>query len=168
MTAKQEELVNSFLSGLDEQARPVYDEIIRCLSALGYSPKKEKSNLSFKHSLHNKQMAKISGGGNRPAFALRFSACRGYSQRFADIVKAYIVKYPTRAARCTSGNCNYCEGAAETHVYTAMFADSETRTHCGAYALAIPNLQPEDVGEIKMLIQQEHVYLLKHEAGLAI
>lgn len=143
MTVKQEELINSFLSKLDEQT------------------------LSFKHSLHNKQIAKMSSRDNLPVFALRFSACRGYSLRFEDIVKAFIVKYPTRSLRCTSDSCNYCGGAAETHVYTAIFSNSETRTHCGAYALEIPDLQPNDIGEIKKLIQQEHAYLLEHEAGIA-
>ncbi|MGL6201581.1 MAG: hypothetical protein ACRC3H_21910 [Lachnospiraceae bacterium] len=165
MTLKQEELANSFLSKLDEQTKPLYYEIISHLSSLGYNPKKEKNNLSFKHTLHNKQMAKMSSRNNLPVFALRFSACRGYSQRFDDIVKAFIVKYPTRSSRCTSDSCNYCGGAAETHVYTAIFSSSETRTHCGAYALEIPDLRPNDIGEIKKLIQQEHAYLLEHEAG---
>lgn len=167
MTVKQEELVSSFLSKLDEQTKPLYYEIISHLSSLGYYPKKEKSSLSFKHSLHNKQMAKMLSRDNLPVFALRFSACRGYSQRFEDIVKAFIDKYPTRSSRCTSDGCNYCGGAAETHVYTAVFSNGETRTHCGAYALEIPGLQSDDIVEIKKLIQQEHAYLLEHEAGIA-
>ena len=167
MTAKQEELVNSFLSKLDEQTRPVYCEIISHLSSLGYHPKKEKSNLSFKHSLHNKQIAKMLSRGNLPVFALRFSACRGYSQRFEEIVKAFIVQYPARSSRCTGAGCNYCGGGAETHVYTAVFSNGDTRSHCGAYALEIPNLRPDDIDEIKKLIEQEHAYLLAHEAGIA-
>lgn len=165
MTAKQKELVSSFLSKLDNQTKPLYHDIISHLVSLGYSPKKEKGNLSFKHTQHNKQMANISLNGSLSVFALRFSACRGYSQRFEGIVKAFMVKYPTRASRCTGGDCNYCQGAAETHVYTATFDDSKTRTHCGAYALEIPNLRPDDIGEIKNLMQQEHAYLLEHETG---
>ena len=124
MTMKQEELVNSFLSKLDEQTKPLYYEIISHLSSLGYNPRKEKSSLSFKHSLHNKQMAKMSSKDNLPVFALRFSACRGYSQRFEDIVKAFIVKYPTRSSRCTTDGCNYCGGAAETHVLSLSLLQS--------------------------------------------
>lgn len=167
MTVKQEKLVNSFLSDIDEQIKPLYYEIISYLSSLGYNPKKEKSSLSFKHTLHNKQIAKISSRDNLPVFALRFSACRDYSQRFEDIVKAYIVKYPTRSSRCTGDGCNYCGGTAETHVYTAVFSNCEIRTHCGSYALEIPDLRPDDIGEIKQLIQQEHTYLLENEAGIA-
>lgn len=166
MTVKQEELVNAFLATLDDQTRLVYSAIISHLTSLGYSPKKEKGNLSFKHSLHNKQMAKMSIRKNLPVFSLRFSACRGYSQRFEDIVKAFIVKYPTRSSRCTGDGCSYCAGAAETHVYTAAFSDDDIRTHCGAYALEIPDPRPNDIEEIKSLIQQEHIYLLEHEAGM--
>lgn len=167
MTVKQEGLVNSFLSQLDEQTKSLYCEIISHLSSLGYNPKKEKSNLSFKHSLHNKQIAKMSCRSNLPVLSLRFSACRGYSQRLEDIVNTFITKYPTRSSRCTRDDCNYCGGAAETHIYTAVFSGGETRTHCGAYALEIPDLQPNDIGEIKKLIHQEHAYLLENEAGVA-
>ena len=107
-TKKQEELVNSFLSALGDEIRPLYQDIIMHLSELGYNPQKEKSNISFKHDLHNKQMAKMGIKKNKellPFFALRFSACGGYLQRFTDIVSAAIVKYPSRAARCTSNCC---------------------------------------------------------------
>jgi hypothetical protein len=168
-TQKQDELVNSFLSELDDEIKSLYHEIIMYLSELGYNPKKEKSNISFKHDLHNKQMAKMSLRRNKehlPVFALRFSACRGYSQRFADIVSAAIVKYPTRAARCTSAGCNFCGGEAITHVYTYAFPGGESKSHCGAYALEIPDITADDIGEIKKLIKEEHEYLLKHEAGV--
>lgn len=166
MTAKQEKLVDSFLSQLDEQTKPLYSEIICQLTSLGYNPKKERSNLSFKHSLHNKQMAKMSIRKDYPLFALRFSACQGYSQRFEDVVKAFMIKYPSRTSRCTSGDCDYCGGPAETHVYKAVASNGEIKTHCGAFALEIPNLLPSDIEEIKELIQQEHTYLLEHEAGI--
>lgn len=166
MTKKQEELVKLFLSQLDEQNKSIYCELISCLVSLGYNPKKEKSNLSFKHSLHNKQMAKMSIRDTLPVFALRFSACRGYSRRFEEIVKAFIMKYPARVSRCTSDGCGYCGGEAETHVYTALFLGGETRMHCGAYALEVPDLRSDDIEEIKKMIQQEHAYLLAHEAGV--
>ena len=167
-TKKQEELANAFLTEIEEDARPLYREIILYLSQLGYNPKKEKSSISFKHDLHNKQLAKMgfkSGKTKTPFFALRYSACRGYSQRFADIVGAAIVKYPTRAARCTEGVCNFCAGAPQSHVYTYTFPDGETKEHCGAYALDIPHIRPEDIGEIKTLIREEHEYLMEHQVG---
>ena len=170
-TKKQEELVNSYLSQLNEALRPVYYEIILYLSELGYNPKKEKSSITFKHDLHNKQMAKIGFRRNKehtPFLALRFSACRGYSKRFDDIVRAAVLKYPTRAARCTHGGCDFCQGEPQTHAYTCTFPDGEIRYQCGANAMEIPDITAADVEEIKKLIKEEHRYLMKHEAGVEV
>ena len=176
-TKIQEELVNSFLSALGDEVRPLYAELMSELDELGYHPKKENSNISFKHDLHNKQIAKMgvkvnkqrgSKRGSTPFFSLRFSACRGYSKRFADVIGAYMTKYPTRASRCTSEECNYCAGEADTHVYTYTFEGDESKTHCGAYAIEIPNLTADDMTEIKKLIKEEHDYLMKYEADIAV
>ncbi len=172
-TKKQEELIQSYLAQIGDDTKPLYQDLIQFLYELGYHPKKEGSSISFKHDLHNKQMAKMGAKiskktGSSPFFSLRFSACRGYSQRITDIVSAYMNKYPARAARCTSDGCNYCSGASDTHVYTHTFPNGEFKSHCGAYAVEIPDITVDDMAEIKRLIQEEHEYLLKHEAGIAI
>ncbi|MHB1153480.1 MAG: hypothetical protein ACYCWE_15510 [Eubacteriales bacterium] len=169
-TKRQEELVNNFLSALDDEIRPYYQDLILYLSELGYHPQKERSAILFKHDLHNKQMAKMSLKKNKmqtPYFALRFSACRGYSKKFTDIVSAAVINYPARAARCINNGCSFCRGEAASHVYTSTFSDGEIKTHCGAYVLEIPDITPVDIGEIKNLIKEEHTYLLKHEAGIS-
>lgn len=169
-TKRQEELVNLFLSILANEIKPLYQQIIVCLSELGYNPQKEKSNITFKHDLHNKQIAKMGVRNDKersPFFALRFSACRGYSQRFGDIVSAAIVKYPSKIPSCTNNGCNYCSGEPDTHVYKYMFPNGESKSHCGAYALEIPNITADDIEELNRLIKEEHEYLLKHEAGIS-
>ena len=167
-TKKQEELLNSFLSTLGDELGGVYREIADYLSELGYNPRKEHSSLSFKHTKHNKQIAKMGTRNDKirsPFFALRFSACRGYSERFADVVRENIVKYPKKSANCIVDTCGWCAGKPGTHVYTYKFPDGETRSHCGAYALEIPFVARGDVDEIKKLINEEHEYLLKNEVG---
>ena len=47
-TKKQKELVASFLVMLGDDDQSLYREIILYLSELGYHPKKERSQLSFK------------------------------------------------------------------------------------------------------------------------
>jgi len=169
-TKKQEELVHTYLAQFGDENKPLYQDIIAFLSALGYHPRKEKSSLSFKHNLHNKQLVKMGtrvskGKDASPSFSLRFSACRGYSQRFIDIVGAYMTKYPTRSALCPSNKCHFCAGEADTHVYTHEFPDGERKAHCGAYAIEIPNITADDLEEIKQLLKKEHEYLEKHEVG---
>lgn len=170
-TKKQEELVDSFLALLGNEIKTLYQDIIMYLSELGYHPQKERSYILFKHDLHNKQMAKMGIKKNKelsPFFALRFSACREYSQRFKDIVNVAVVKYPAREARCLNNSCDFCRGEAITHVYTYTFPDGENKSHCGAYVLEIPDIAVDDIGEIKKLIKEEHEYLLKHEADISI
>jgi hypothetical protein len=165
-TKKQEEIVTSFLSMLDDETRPLYQDVMKYLFELGYHPSKAKSNISFQHDLHNKQIAKIGFKKHSPFFALRFSACREYSRKFHDIVTEYMMRYPTRAARCVHNGCHFCRGGANTHVYTSILPNGEIKTHCGAYAIEIPNMLPDDMEEMKKLIREEHEYLLKHEAGI--
>ena len=167
-TKKQEEMINTFLSPLSDELRPLYQDIIMYLSGLGYNPYKQRANIVFKHDLHNKQMAKIgihTSKDKAPFFALRFSACTGYSKRFEDIVADHIEKCPARAARCPDDGCGFCKGNAMSHVYTHTFPGGETKTNCGAYALEIPDIKKDDIIEIKELINQEHEYLMEHEAG---
>ena len=98
-TKKQQELIVSFLDTLDNELGSLYQEIVTCLSELGYYPRKQRSYIVFKHDLHNKEMAKMGTAWTKdasPYFALRFSACTGYSQRFANVVKDYIVKNPNK------------------------------------------------------------------------
>ena len=166
---KQEILINQYLANVDDDRKPVYLKIFDCLDELGYSPKKDKSNLSFKHSLHNKQIAKAGINESKKKgvtafFSLRFSACRGYSKRFADIVDAYMSKYPTREAMCVTGKCTYCRGEPSSHVYVSSLPGCAAKTHCGAYAVEIPGLCAGDLDEIIKMIKEEHAYLMEHEA----
>lgn len=165
-TKKQKELVNSFLLMLPDDEKGLYQQIIVYLTILGYNPKKERTHISFKHSLHNKQIAKIgikNDGTLASFFALRYSACKEYSKRFEKVISDSIDKFPNRVAACITKNCDYCAGELNTHVYTYVFDNEEKKFHCGAYALEVPNLTDNDLVEIKKLIKEEHNYLLKHE-----
>ena len=169
-TKRQAELVDAFLANLGGDAAPVYSALIDALGVHGYHPNKAGANLTFKHDAHNKQMAKMgirTGKAPHPFFSLRFSACRDYSDRFGDIVRATIDKYPAKYARCPDGGCSYCAGEPETHIYSYEALDGQRRTQCGAYAMEIPNVTMSDVDEIKRLIGEEHGYLMTYEAGRA-
>lgn len=171
VTKKQEELVNLFLSMLGDENRSIFNDIIMYLSELGYNPHMQRSYIVFKHKLHNKQMAKMGFKRNKedsPYFELRFSACEGYSQRFEDIVGAHVVKKSFREAQCIYNRCNYCAGNPFSHVYTYTLPDGEKKYQCGATALEIPDITTDDVEEIKKLIKEEHIYLMKYQAGIII
>ena len=120
-TKKQQELIETYLSQLENKDQTIYRELIVYLSELGYNPKKEGLRISFKHDLHSKQIAKIGisrGKQPRPIFMLRFSACQDYSKRFKDIVNTAVSKDTFNESRCIynlslihiwSGNSSICD-----------------------------------------------------------
>ena len=168
-TKKQQELIELYLSQLDGEKQTIYRELIVYLSELGYNPKKEGLRISFKHDMHRKQIAKIGmtrGKQPKPIFMLRFSACRNYSKRFKDIVNEAVSKDNFNESRCVNKNCDWCAGDAKSHVYIGELPDGTLKFHCGASALEIPDVKSEDILEIKTLIKEEHIYLMKNEAGI--
>ena len=168
-TKKHEELVSSYLNALDVETALLCREIAHYLSGFGYNPVKLKSCITYKHKSHNKQIVKMGNG----FISLRFSACRGYTQRFSDIVSAAIDKVspsnpannPYQVARCIMGDCNACGGKADTHVYSHIYPDGETKYMCGCYAMRIPDMTMDDIPEIKRLIKEEHEYLMENEVN---
>jgi hypothetical protein len=170
-TKKQEELVNTFLSDNMNEQTHLYREIAVYLSEIGYNPKKQRSSIVFNHDKHNKQIAKfgiVRTKDKSPYFALRFAACKGYSGRFAELVSAVMEKEECQTANCIAGKCDYCQGEPVSHVYVHTNAAGETITRCGASPITITDLTEGDIDEIKKLIWEQHVYLMKHEAGIEV
>ncbi|MCL2064152.1 MAG: hypothetical protein FWG98_07250 [Candidatus Cloacimonetes bacterium] len=164
-TPKQKELINTFISQLSNDAKQIYEPVVEHLLKLGYVPKKVRENIAFTHPVLNKYMVKMGikkGKHPVPFLALRFSACRDYSQRFADIVKSPISKYPHKIPGCLENKCSWCLGEPESHIYSYTFPDSETKYHCGAYVPEIPNISLDDVPEILKLITEQDKYFQKY------
>jgi len=167
-TAKQRELIDAYLGGLQAGLAEQYRQIALCLADLGYYPRKQRSYIVFRHDLHNREMAKMGMAWTKdhtPYFSLRFSACKGYSERFAEIIRDYILKNPGRLfPHCQDDKCVFRQDGDRTPYYEYAFPSGETQSFCGAKALVIPDIRAEDLDEIKALIRQEHAYLVKHEA----
>ena len=176
MTKKQEDLLNAFLAGLALEDEAIYRDIAMYLSELGYKPNKQGTRITFLHPKHTKQIAKMGMSKGKaphvkppwPVFKLRFSACKEYSQRFADAISAVVAGYPNSYARCIDGDCGYCAGEPATHVYTCTGPDGQVKTCCGAVALHIPDITARDLDEIKRLLREEHSYLMKYQAGIEV
>ena len=170
-TKKQEELVSKFLMDNKNDQTHLYREIAVYLSEIGYNPKKQRSSIVFNHDAHNKQIAKfgiVRTKDKSPYFALRFAACKGYSERFTNLVNAVMEKDENKTAGCVAGKCDYCRGEPYTHVYIYTNASGETITRCGASPITIPDLSERDLDDIKRFIWEQHVYLMKHEAGVEV
>lgn len=168
-TKGQIEIIETHLSSLSPELSGIYRELIQYLSDLGYGPKRQRSAIVFNCPWHGKQIAKT--GFDRkgePFFALRFSACREYSPRFEKIVGDWVAGPKYRAAPCTQDACGFCKGKPEEHTYGYTMPDGEVRRHCGSIALAIPGLNRSDLPEVKRLMEEEHRFLMEHEAALSV
>ena len=165
-TERQRALIEEFLSKLPPELSEVYRELILHLSKLGYDPKKQRAAIVFNCARHNKQLVKT-GFDRRgePFFALRFSACKGYSQRFSDIVRDAVCGENYKEPNCVSKGEDFCKGPIDQRLYTYELPTGEKRRHCGAKALAIPGLSKEDIPEIERLMEEEDRFLQKYEAG---
>lgn len=164
-TKRQQELIDGYLSGLTPELGAVYRELIGHLSELGYEPKKQRAAIVFNCPQHNKQIAKL--GFDRkgaPFFALRFSACRGYSERFGEIVRNAVSGKNYQEPGCMRSGEDFCKGPIDQRLYTYELPGGEKRYYCGAKALAIPGLTAEDVPEAERLMDEEHRFLMEHEA----
>lgn len=170
-TKKQQELIDSFVDTLEHELGLLYREVAMYLSTLGYHPRKQRSYIVFKHDLHNKEMAKMGMTWTKdeiPYCALRFSACKEYSQRFADVIRDYIEKNPNRLfPHCENGRCVFRTDGDRSPYYEVRFPDGETKCCCGTKALVISNGNLAAIDEIKALIEEEHDYLMRHEANLS-
>lgn len=165
---KKSNIAETFLSMLSADERLIYEPIIAHLLELGYRPQKQSVRgyvVSFKHTLHDRQIAKIGIRGKKPAvfFALRFSACAGYSQRFVDVVRDIVLASDQYVVRCDT--CRLCKG--DRHMYTYELPNGEIASRCGAYAYEIPGVTLEDVDEIKRLIKEQHEYFMAYAVSAA-
>ena len=171
MTKKQEDLLNSFLAGLGVEDEPVYREIAMYLSGLGYEPRRVRSYIAFVHKSRGQQIAKMGYAWTKdhaPYFALKFSACEGYSRRFADAVGDYIAKNPTNLfPHCEDERCIYREDGERAPFYEIVTLEGETQACCGLKKITIPHLAAGDVEELKRIIREEHAYLIGNEAEAA-
>lgn len=154
--------VDAFLSMLSGSDLVIYKQIIEFINEYGYIPQHKKAKglvISFSNLEHNRVIANmgVREGNTEPFFGLRFSSCKDYSQKFADVIRDRILSSNNRLAKCSQ--CKFCKGDKFTYTYT--FPDGENKAACGAFILEIPNTTADDIAEIKRLLEEQHKYFMK-------
>ena len=156
--------VDTFLSMLDDSELNIYKQIINLFYEYGYVPQhKSKTKgliISFSNLEHNRAIANmgVREGSAKPFFGLRFSSCKDYPQKFADIVRDRILSSNNRLAKCSE--CRFCKG--DKFTYTYKFPDGKIKVACGAFILEIPDITADDIAEIKKLFQEQHKHFMEH------
>ena len=158
--------VETFLSMLNDSDLIIYRQLIEFLYEHGYIPQHKSRTkglvISFSNLEHNRVIANmgVREGSAEPFFGLRFSSCRDYSQKFADVIRDRFLSSNNRLAKCSQ--CKFCKG--DKFVYTYNFQDGDNKAACGAFILEIPNITEDDIEEIKRLFEEQHKYFMKHYA----
>jgi hypothetical protein len=180
MTAKQQSLIDTLISGLPESDKPFYNEIIDHITLLGYIPQKQSVAdlvLSFKHSANKKVIAKIGIRKGCGFIAIKFFACKYVPEKF---VKALCDEHQNAVndprmvitpddepvppgvimKPCTLGLCSVCTGGKMRYFYTT---DEKVIFRCGAYPVLIPDITKNDVADMKRLLSEQHDYFMSLE-----
>ena len=176
MTKKQNSLINELINFLPENEKSVYREIVNCMVGLGYIPQKQKVkdfDLSFKHKINNKVIAKVGIHRKKGNLRIKFFACRDVPEKF---IKALLdeavanenrysmeVTPPDRSPmlsngimkKCTSG-CTVCTGGGMRYYY--RHPNGMEIYRCGAYPVVIPDIDETDMDDLKRLIMEQHNY----------
>ena len=160
---KWEEFINEFYAMISNEEKLIYQPIIETLVELDYIPMRKRTKgfiLSFNNPAHNRVLARfgVREGSEKAFFGLRFSSCRNYSDKFANVIRDRILSSNNRLAKC--GECGYCKG--DKFTYTYEFSDGESKAACGTFVLEIPDVNLSDVDEIKRLISEQHEYFMKY------
>lgn len=126
--------------------------------------------ISFKHDLHSEtelQKSVYRGANNQDRYlCCGFPLVKITLRDLRIFVNTAVSKDTFNESRCIYNNCDWCAGDAKSHVYIGESADGTLKYHCGASALEIPDVKAKDIAEIKRLLNEEHIYLMKNEAGI--
>jgi hypothetical protein len=154
-------LIAELDSELSDDERPICQNIIGCLTELGYTPYKENVKdfvLSFKNSEVRQTIAKIgirSGRRKGAFFSIKFYACISPPKKFLNAVAAAMLKANGRYACC---DCGVCGAGAGERGYHCAYPDGSEFIRCGAYTVEIPGLTLEDAEDFNKLLIEQHAY----------
>jgi hypothetical protein len=180
MTAKQQSLIDTLISGLPESDKPVYSEIIDHITLLGYIPQKQSVAdfvLSFKHAANKKVIAKMGIRKGCGFSAIKFFACKYVPEKFLRALgdeRQNTVNDPRMLIKpddepvppgvimkpCTLGLCSVCTGGKMRYYYKT---DEKVIFRCGAYPVFIPDITKNDIADMKRLLSEQHAYFMSLE-----
>ncbi len=145
--------------------------ITDCLTELGYVPQRQKVQgyvLSFHNRQVNQTIAKIGVRGGKvsaPFFSIKFYACKSPPEKFLKAVQRAVSLSQGQYKCC---GCNLCGAALEERGYLLTYPDGSDFVRCGAYAVEIPGLAPEDIGGFNSLLAEQHAYFqARHPSATA-
>ena len=166
MTAKQTDLINEFISMLNDDEKLLCEPVIKYLTELGYTVKRRKKcTFMIEFEKYGRVISKLEYGKYNMAdpsphlmFWLRFSASDKYSKVFQDAVnrrpEAWIKRGQQWPQKFTC--CKSCKNNPRFYHYTNE--DGTQFDGCGGYTKWVPGLTSKDVPEILRMIEEQDIH----------
>jgi hypothetical protein len=163
MNTTQKELTAELMARMSEEDRRIAGSITGCLTALGYTPQRQKVRdfvLSFASSRVKQTIAKIGVRSGRDAgvfYSIKFYACKNPPEKYSKAVRAAALR---SIAQYRCADCGICGAADGERGYRVAMPDGSEFLRCGAYVVEIPELTEEDADEFCRLVREQHTYFL--------
>ena len=175
MTPKQKALIQTLINSISGEEKFVYKAITDYLTELGYIPQKQQVSdfvVSFKHKENGKVISKMGIRKQNAFVSIRFFACKVVSEKFMDALRKDIESRNRQytsplpiipdTASMVKNKCGYCGDICTGggYGYYYKFSDGDIISRCGAYPIVIPDIEENDIDEIKRVILEQHNYFL--------
>jgi len=151
--------LDDFYEKLSEEEKAMYTEIADTALRLGYKPVRAKTqsmNYVFSSSRTRKHLLKFSFEQDRLVVKMKFYAAGSYSPLFHEAVKAVVEEFDYKYTGCY--HCGKC--ADELEGYQYVYPDGRRYFRCGSELISLPAITPEDVPEIRELLERQHLFYL--------
>lgn len=162
MTAKQKELLDQLLSGLDEGDRAVCVPLIDELLRLGYAPKRHRKNTFVVEFVkYGRILVKFEiGHDGRLKFHMRYSACEAYPEIFAAAAGLRSAAWVKRGQYWEEHDVKNCCGWCAGHPrFYRVSQDNGTQVNtCGGFTKYVPGVTREHVPEIIEMMREQDRY----------
>ena len=174
MTQKQKSFIDELINALPEDDKNAFEKIALYLCELGYIPQKQKVRdfvLSFKHNTNGKVIAKMGIRKQNGFVSIRFFACKNVPGKYMDALRKDIGErkgqysaplQPVNPLDMITNKCGYCgsicSGGGLGYCY--KHSDGTEVPRCGAYPVIIPDVNEDDVDEMKQVIREQHDYFI--------
>lgn len=171
MTAKQTELIDSFLKGIPVEIKTMFLQLIEYAVELGYTPKRTKTSLfglDFRSAKLGQTIMKLEQGKpdknapekiGEPTLRLRFFAASKYSEVFENSIKKVIETFNYKYTGCYG--CGRCDG---NDGYQISYPDGRNYFRCGSELIGIDGYTISHLEEIKQLLKTQNEYYKKRSS----
>lgn len=168
MNDKQHNLIEDFLSHIDQNYHALFLELADYAISLGYTPIRNKTqdfSIDFRKNKTRKTILKMEekeqkhdgyryGERNVPGLRLKFYASKEYSDTFRKGIQRVIEDFDGKYTGCYG--CGRCKGEPQGYIYE--YQDGRRVFRCGSELVSVFNFTPDHIQEMEKLLKEQDQY----------